>query len=226
MLTEIERPSQFRVLMRIPRLRHRLPSSAPAEPVSTPTAEHAPPVLEYEVTEVTQQVVEDIAEHRGHRWLRPMTLAQLAVVILAVVIAMLLRGGGTPATDVSPDVPMEIPTVTMPTMPGAPPSGPPVAQAEPNADPAALDGGSPTEITNAPELTLPANTVTHVDPLTMIERLPPVTMEGSAAPPDAANQSAASPAAGQATPNMARLENRIETPKPDAHYDSSRPGLY
>ena len=45
----------------------------------------------------TQQVVADIAEHRGHRWLRPVTLAQVAVVILAVVIAMLLRGGGSPA---------------------------------------------------------------------------------------------------------------------------------
>jgi hypothetical protein len=226
MLTEIERPSQFRVLMRIPRLRHHLPTSGPAEPVSKPTAEHAPPVLEYEVTEVTQQVVEDTAEHRGHRWLRPMTLAQVAVVILAVVIAMLLRGGGTPATDESPDMPLEIPMVTMPAMSGALPGGAPVAQAEPTAGTVAFDGGSPTEITSAPELTLPATTVTDVDPLTMIERLPPVTMEGSAAPPDTANASAAAPTADQAAPGVARLEKRIETPKPDAHYDSSRPGLY
>jgi hypothetical protein len=222
MLTETERPSQFRVLMRVPRLRHHLPSNNTSdEPVNRPAAELAPPALEYEVTEVTQQVVEDIAVHRGRR-IRPAVVAQVLVIILAVVIALVLRRGGAPTPDESPDVPLEIPTVTLPVMPGTPP----MAMAEPTADSVPRDGGSPIEITGAPELTLPANSVTDADPLTMIERLPPVSLEIPASAPDAANVSTGSPTAGQETPAMARLENRIETPKPDAHYDSSRPGLY
>jgi hypothetical protein len=223
MLTEIQRPSQFRVLMRVPRLRHQLPSSQPVEQIKHPPAEDDPPVLEFEVTEVTQQVAEDIATVQGRRWLRPGLLAQVLVVLLAIALALLSRRGSTSPQDEPPTPQLEIPTVTLPAASGAPPA--PVAHSEPSAP--AIAGGSPSEVTSAPEWALPARPTSSTDPLTAIERLPPVSLEISNTATDASAASAAAlPTAVPGTPGVARLEKRIETSKPDAHYDSSQPGLY
>jgi hypothetical protein len=117
---------------------------------------------------------------------------------------------------------LQIPTVTLPTMTDTPPH----ALVEPVQTAVSTSGGSPDEITNAPELTLPADTVANADQL-LIERLPPVVPEGPTFSPIEGLSPAATPSAnGQQAPGVAQLDKRIETPKPDAHYDSPRPGLY
>ena len=92
-------------------------------------------------------------------------------------------------------------------------------------------GGSPTEITQAPEISFPTETpppvATHGAPTTepalmTIERLPAVDQQLKL--PSTDDASTVQVSDGQ--PGVARLDRGIEQPKPQAPYDRSRQGLY
>jgi hypothetical protein len=130
-------------------------------------------------------------------------LVQVLAIVIALVLALVYRGGGIESPPVDPGPSLEAPTVTMP---------------DPSAT--AVPGGSPTEITSIPELSLPATEPTASLALTIV-RLPPVSTIEAA---DALQSASASLPA--AVPGMARLSPRIETPKPEANHDSTRSGVY
>jgi hypothetical protein len=188
----------LRVLMQIPDLSPDATPARPAREVETfvqqPLAPLAP-ALPKEAPKPPRKerrgITPEELKNPG-RFARPLTV--LAVLAAAAVVGIALSRGARQQEP--PPLPPEL-----------------AADATGNSVP----GGTPTEITQIPEISFPTTPTLPDESGMRVERLPPIepkTSTAAAATDGATAQASDGAAFGQ--PSVARLERRIEQPQPQA----------